>query len=265
MKHLYLLLPLIAVCAMSMLSACNRSNDGDTTVMDSVVVDKQLALSNDTSAPACKLHISLLYDHEADSSKARLINQVITTKAFGMEKMTVTQAVDSFTRNYLREYKKNFSPLYEADKKSNRTSASYNCHYILTSNVMNGRKGVMIYTLYMDAYEGGAHGNRQQQTVNFDIRTGKQLTLKDVFVPGYEKGLNELLLKALEDKTGAKNINELHNKNYLVSNDMYATENFVLNDGTVTFIYNAYEIAPYAIGTTELTLSDNDLSNLFKK
>lgn len=265
LKRLYFLIPVVALIAMCGTSSCN--NDEDTIEMDSVTVDRQISISNEANAPACKVHISLLFANDNNGPKATFVNGSIISKAFGFEKLAVRQAVDSFTNNYLSDYKNNLTKLYQADKKAknNVSSGWYDYHYVLTSTAINGRKGVMIYTLQLDSYEGGAHGNSQQQIFNFSTKSGKLLTLNDVFVPGYEKELNDLLLKALEDKTSSKDMNELHNKSYLLSNDMYASENFMLNDGNITFVYNPYEIAPFALGSTELTLSDSDLSNILKK
>jgi hypothetical protein len=266
MKRLYFLLPFAAILAMVFISSCG-SNDNETIAMDSITVDRAVSISNEVNAPSCKVHISLLFAHENNGSKAKFVNKAIIAKIFGFEKLEVKQAVDSFTNNYLSNYKKNLTKLYNADRKDKNSKSLgwYDYHYILKGSSMKGRKGIMIYNLELDSYEGGVHGISEQQNLNFSTRSGKRLTLNDIFVPGYKEELNSLLLKALEDKTGSKDINELHRRSYLLSNDMYATENFMLNDGTITFVYNPYEIAPFAVGSTELTLSDSDLSNILKK
>ena len=114
-------------------------------------------------------------------------------------------------------------------------------------------------------FQGGAHALTQLLTLNFDKATGKTLTLDDVMVPGYKVKLNELLQKALMDKADCKDINELHDKGYLFSMEMYPSSNFILGKDGITFIYNPYEIAPYALGRIELTISNATLEPLFKK
>ena len=44
--------------------------------------------------------------------------------------------------------------------------------------------------------------------------------------------------------------------------DIFPAENFILGDETITFVYNPYEIAPYALGSTELTLPYSQLSKI---
>ena len=122
-------------------------------------------------------------------------------------------------------------------------------------------------TYFIDTYnfQGGAHGLNQLLTLNFDKTTGKTLTLEDVLVPGYKVKLNNLLQKALLKKANCKDINELHDKGYLFSMEMYPSNNYVLGKEGITFIYNPYEIAPYALGRIELTISYDDMENLMKK
>ena len=122
-------------------------------------------------------------------------------------------------------------------------------------------------TYFIDTYnfQGGAHGLNQLLTLNFDKTTGKTLTLEDVLVPGYKVKLNNLLQKALLKKANCKDINELHDKGYLFSMEMYPSNNYVLGKEGITFIYNPYEIAPYELGRIELTISYDDMENLMKK
>ena len=47
--------------------------------------------------------------------------------------------------------------------------------------------------------------------------------------------------------------------------DMYPSDNFILGDNDITFIYNASEIAPADKGIIELHLSYNDLEQIMKK
>jgi hypothetical protein len=46
--------------------------------------------------------------------------------------------------------------------------------------------------------------------------------------------------------------------------DIYAPQNFILDDDEIIFIYNPYEIAPYDKGNTELTLSYSQLKEILK-
>ena len=86
-----------------------------------------------------------------------------------------------------------------------------------------------------------------------------------MFAPGYVEPLAQVLLVALQDKLQMKSLDELHDNGFLTWTDMYPTPNFLLGPDGVRFYYNAYEIAPYACGPTELVVSYGALKDLLKQ
>jgi hypothetical protein len=104
-----------------------------------------------------------------------------------------------------------------------------------------------------------------QETILFDNITGKELTLNDIFVEGYETALTPILLQSLEEKVGVGSLGELKNKGYLLKMKIFPSKNFILNDETITFIYNPREIASYDKGSIELTVALSALKKILKK
>ena len=100
--------------------------------------------------------------------------------------------------------------------------------------------------------------------MNLENLTGRQLALSDIFVPGYEQRLSSRLQKALCSYVGVGSLQELKNQGYLYSMDMFSSENFILGEEAITFIYNPYEIAPYEKGSIELTLAYSELDDILK-
>lgn len=100
--------------------------------------------------------------------------------------------------------------------------------------------------------------------MNFEEKTGRLLSLADIFVDGYESQLKALLLDALKEKTGLTTNQALHNQGYLRSMEIYVPENFILSDTAITFVYNPDEIAPYSLGSIELTIGMPALEKLLK-
>lgn len=248
---------LVALCS------CGKTLKSDIP-FDSVCVKRQVALTNDKNSPLCEVNISLLYANKPGDKVAREINNTIIADVFNYEHLTMKQAVDSFTNKYISDYKENLTDMYKADRSNRQVISWYQYKYTLKSYLKEARNGVLCYAYDMDSYEGGAHSTTLSSMVNFDIKTGKQITLKDIFAPGYESPLNDLLLNALQKKKGVKDIEGLHNMGYLLSTDIYAPENFILEDNGITFIYNPYEIAPYALGATDITISNSDLKKILK-
>ena len=140
----------------------------------------------------------------------------------------------------------------------------YGTHRVIEPKGVLTQAAWTVYIAEIDYYEGGAHGINQRQIFNFINDTGVLIGLEDIFVPGYEDQLNEILLQALCEKVGVEDIHRLHENGYLFSMDMFPAKNFILNNETITFIYNPYEIASYDKGSTELTLPLEDLKNILR-
>lgn len=240
-----------------LLTACGGS--GTKLTFDRININKEVAIEKGANAPTCfvELHTDCVNEQHGETAKA--INEAVNQKVFYLENLSMQQAADSFANKYCRDYLSNYAPLYREDKADKEKHAWYEYRYKVTTETRQEVKDVLTYLINIEYYEGGAHGISQQLAMNFNTTNGEQLTLYDVLAPGFEQQLNEKLLEALLDETGAKNLDELHEQGYLYSMDMFASENFILGDNEITFIYNPYEIADYSKGKIELTISLDEL------
>lgn len=259
-----LLIPILMTAIMT-LTACGGGSESNIPDFETVIKEKTVSISQESNAPQCSVKLELAAAKgTSGKEQAKLLNETVAQRLFYMEGLTLAQAADSFANKYTRDYVRNFGPLYREDRSDEAKRAWYEYHYYVTSKAYGGRKGVVVYEATIDYYEGGAHGINQRVVMNFDNKTGRQLTLADVFVPGYEQPLCDQLLKALVDKVGAKDVDDLRAKGYLYSMEMFAPENFVLGEDEVTFVYNPYEIAPYDQGLITLEIDNDELEKLWK-
>lgn len=248
------------------LNSCSKkTKQGKDIAFENIKVNKSTNIEDDPNSPQCKVNIQMLYATNAGGIVSQRINSAIIDKLFAMQKLTAQNAVDSFTNKYLDDYKTNYGPFYKEDKSNLEKKKTYQFYYNLSSETKKGKNGIEVYLIKENFYEGGAHGISQTIVMNFDDSTGKVININDVFVPGYENTLNGLLLDALLKKTDTKNVDGLKSKGYLVSEDIYAPENFIIADDGITFVYNPYEIAPYSAGKIEIKLDYSDLSKILNK
>lgn len=255
----------IASILVGFLFSCGNDNGNfRMTDFEEVIVSRDVPLTGDTDSPRCKISIQL-YVAKGDSGKSQSINSTIEDKLFDFDNLPLKQAADSFANVYARNYIDVLRPLYKKDRSDKTRQSWYEYRYNVSTEVSKGRDDIIVYTIKSEWYEGGAHGLSQKHVVNFDVNTGKRLAASDVFVPGYETKLTEILLKSLKDKVGAKTITELHDKGYLYSMDMFVPENFIIGEDHITFIYNVYEIAPFAEGMTELSIDYSELKDILPK
>ena len=235
-----------------------ESVDENTILFDEVSADKVVKLANDDNSPTCSVLLKLAYATEQNGHKASVINETIQKRLLNMHDLTMKQAIDSFANNYTESYRQNFQPLYNQDRLDSTKRSWYEYHYVITSQTQKGGKGTTAYIATIDYYEGGAHGVNMQETILFDNITGKELTLNDIFVEGYETALTPILLQSLEEKVGVGSLGELKNKGYLLKMKIFPSKNFILNDETITFIYNPREIRSLFVSTiTSSALSRN--------
>lgn len=254
--YIFILLLLLTEC---------KQTDENHVEFQNVDVDKTVTLSNDKNSPVCSVHLSMAYATEANGHKAEVINGHINTILLGQQPDgSVENAASLFADEYIKRYKSNLLPLYNQDRADSTKRAWYEYHYIITTSTQTGSKNTIVYLATIDYYEGGAHSTNQLIPINFEAKTGQRLRLDDIFVDGYEPELTNILLQALKEKTGMKTMAQLQDIGYLKSMSMYPTENFILGDETITFVYNPSEIASYDIGATELIIPYSSLVKIIR-
>ena len=255
----------LLITATFALAGCTGMSTPAQLKFDSLSVEKRVALTADTNSPAYEMKLNVKYVKEGSDEMRKSVNDAITAKIFNLHNVDIKMAVDSFVNENSHTYINDMRPLYEEDKCDIDKMPIYQHEAIINTRTEDGKEGIVTYYINMYNFTGGAHGLEQLLTLNFDKTTGKTITLDDVMVTGYQMRLNELLQKALLEKADCKDINELHDKGYLFSMEMYPSNNFVLGKDGITFIYNPYEIAPYALGRIELKLSYSTLEPIMKK
>ena len=130
--------------------------------------------------------------------------------------------------------------------------------------VQNHRSGIVCYIAKSSMYGGGEHSVSSTVAKNIDLKTGKAITLNEVFTPGFEQPLAEIITNKLCKEQGVKTLKELQEKGVFTGIEPYASDNFILGDDEVTFIYVDSEIAPHEMGEVRVTLSNDELENVLK-
>lgn len=113
--------------------------------------------------------------------------------------------------------------------------------------------GIVSYVYDHYTYTGGAHGGTYRGTINMDVKTGRILTEDDIYQPGYHHILTSLLREYLPKCTEMDMIDD---PAISPSSDFYIT-----SEG-ITYIYQQYEIGPYALGIVEVLIPWSELTFL---
>ncbi len=133
--------------------------------------------------------------------------------------------------------------------------------------VLHNTPEILSTSLSQHMFTGGAHGTATVTFSNLDPRTGEIVSLSDVLVDSYEARLLPLAEARFREVRSIEDGMSLTDAGFtLFENGVFAlTDNFEIGEDGLTFYYNAYEVAPYALGSTEIVLSYDELNGLLKE
>ena len=267
------------VCLLALLPSCGGGGSSNGARMRKIETDTIVHLSDRRDGPSCRVSMKYCYLEplsDSDSISAE-INRSIVRTAFGKKfsGLTPKEWVSKFVRGLVDDYLDEVEDLYKADIKSGMKPADapswYSYEFEFDTDMRKGREDVWNYVVSAYLYTGGAHANIIHTCINIDALTGKLLTKEDVFLMEYEREIcklieEELIEQANEtiDDASISSVADLQEYGILLDNDLYVPNNFILEEKSVTFVYNRYDIAPYSAGEFELTVPVTDLRDYMK-
>lgn len=283
MKNTSLLLSVLLCIFASgiLLQGCTKQKQKAQAEITSSETDTTVYLKADVkSSPSCKIHIKHMYLKPAsiEDSLSMLINNKIQKELFGekYDGIKPEELAARISHDYIHSYRTDLQKLYEADIYNGMNEQDipgwYNYEYDITTNMEAGKDSVWNYTVTTFQSTGGAHPNTYSKWINIDATTGDILTVKEVFRADADKEICNLILQALFKEVNTRmetdtirSIEGLQSVGILLDTDLYIPENFLLGKNGISFLYNRYDIAPYASGDFNLTIPYNEIENYLNK
>jgi hypothetical protein len=116
------------------------------------------------------------------------------------------------------------------------------------------------------SFLGGAHPNTNLFFSVFDLVSGRKLVPADFFVEGWEDKLTAIAEKNFRATRNLKADEDLSAAGFWFKDGKFIlNSNFGLTKDGIVFYYNAYEVAPYAWGSTSVMIPYKDVHGLVKK
>lgn len=115
------------------------------------------------------------------------------------------------------------------------------------------------YIIYEYNYTGGAHGIDNETALTFDMTTGEAVSEEDIFADGFEDAMSKALTIHLKDSFDNEEDYET-----LFVKEIAPNGNFYVTDQGITYLYGRYEIGPYSIGLTHVTVPWTEIVNILK-
>lgn len=232
---------------------------------------KKYYLTKDTTKGALSLDIEVEIPVAfANKDVLKNIRETIITNLFGDEyiKHANDSIVQLFSNDLVTDYRNNNESLL--DNLDSTSRYSFNNEHTLSGFSLLSDKKIYVYGIERYVYMGGAHGLETRNYYNFDLKTGKLITEKDLFKKNFEPALADLIKKRIvEESKESKDSLESEPIISLEDTDFWTDSikpngNFYITDEGINYVFNPYEIAPYYMGQTEVTLPYNRLTGLLK-
>lgn len=200
---------------------------------------------------------------------AKPVNYKVYTKTLYNKSNTllvnlkIPQIKDSSNKNNFKIINNDFMKIPLETVKTQRRESIENYQYSIKNNIPFRNFQVdseyMVHLLKDNflsitediyTYSGGAHGMTERIPFNYEISTGKQLKLKDIFPTGYD-------YKTIIDKYIKNEMDNPKENLYYFENSfkgINSNTNFYLEENNLVIFFPLYEIAPYALGIPEFKI-----------
>lgn len=229
---------------------------------------KKYYLSTDTTKGALSvdIHVEIPIDF-ADKSVLDSIRATIIKNLFGDNYIAHSNdsLVQLFSSELNKEYNNNNAPL--VNELDSASSYSFNNEHNIEGFSLLTDKQIFSYGIERYVYMGGAHGLSNRTYLNFDLKTGKLITEKDLFEEKSFPAIIELIKKRIiEESTNDKSseaVLSLDDTDFW-TDSIKPNGNFYITDESINYVFNPYEIAPYYMGQTEVTLAFDRIKGFLK-
>ncbi len=163
----------------------------------------------------------------------------------------------------LKVYTEHFLGGYTIFKKHNKKSPIF---FTLSSHAQIIRQDSSLTTLEISGYafRGGAHGSSITTFINWNTKAQKGINLGDIFAANYKDKLTAVADTIFRKEEKLSNTASLANDYFFKDSKFALNENFLITPLGIKFLYNQYEIKPYAAGQTELFIPYAKIKTLLK-
>ncbi len=222
-----------------------RKTDGDCQAAEAPCVIMGIVYPVvSTGSPAAQQKIN-------DSIESLVAHKI---QRYTSEEVVPSQNLDSMAEAFVGRFNQML-----ADFPDYKQRWSYN----LEGSIAYDSLDVITIEFNLYSFTGGAHPNAEVTYKSYDAQSGEKLQLSDI-VADVEK-VTELAEQKFRQQKQLAADADLNKAGYTFDQNQFAlNENFGVLEKGIIFYYNDYEIAPYALGPTEILLTYEEVGDLLK-
>lgn len=176
-------------------------------------------------------------------------------------------AIEAYIDDYKKFFKESEGDLTEdaminESDESNSVSPWNNTEKMI---IRHNANGLFSYTIFSDRFTGGAHGGKNFLNTVVDLKTGEKITEDDLFSETTKPLIVNMIINKIMKMQKVAKASDLQDIGFFDAAEIGLNKNFYLNEKGLTYTYNEYEIAAYAVGTTDVLLTYNEIADLLKE
>jgi len=267
--HLHILqgLALVFACSIGISCSSPTAHVGRLET-DEISIENTTHLFHDDTKPACHLDLKLTYISQSIDERMRdSLNRLFIEKTLGEKYrlLPVKEAMEKYATDYATSYCNDLESTYLEDEREvddEVVKGWYSYEKSIESRIDRYDKNLLILSWNTLEYTGGPHGIHGTYYTNIDLHLLREIQLKDIFKPDYEQPLTELICKQLMADNQVDSMEALEEIGIGFLTEITPTENFIIGAEGIEFLYNIYEIAPYALGAISVILPYEELKPL---
>jgi hypothetical protein len=207
------------------------------------------------------LYANIVFRYLAgDSTLERLFSRI----AFGDQYASLSPraAVDTYIRDMSSEY--TIQDQYSQEMSQEDLNELKSDLRLSTKIGYIDSLVISVHKDLAEYYAGAVHGNYGTGFYNIDRRTKTLLRESDYFVEDYAAQLIKILQRRLLISYKVKTLEELEEKEGISAVDITPNDNCSIGPKGLTYIYNPYEIGPYALGQVTIFVPYEDLQPILR-
>lgn len=135
-----------------------------------------------------------------------------------------------------------------------------------TADILMSNATMLSLEITEEEFRGGAHPESRRTYLNLNPANGQDFFLKDLVRDGSMQKLTELAEKRFRMEREVPEGKKLSESGFTFPDDKFAlSKTWGVSQHGLVFHYNAYEIAPYAVGPTTIMLPWKEIHDLIRK
>lgn len=258
---------ILLALGIGMLISCNSNKISPLELVD-YNDSRDIPLYDTTSYPSATLSWALKIP---ESSSKKDIDSFVNNSLFNIvcddscNCSSIEEAINYYAENYKENLRiENMSLEEENDELKGRILELVGVSFEeFNMDVLYNKNGLFSFTIVKNSYSGGAHGMTNETGYILDLKSKTILYYNDIFKE--IDSLQQILLDYLMKAHNVSQYDDMYELGFFNSLEFFVSENIALTKEGIVWIYNPYEIAPYAMGIIKILIPYKALEHYIEK